>query len=106
MMILRGSAPFDCVRNASAYSLYWLADKLSRPQEDFTIDKLPDLIHMPSIIEMTHLSSIKISHPWQIAPLFKAHFLQQLETSLIAFQDNRKDVPDPERRTSCQGVRY
>src|SRR5215213_11007657 len=63
-------------------------------------------LHMPPIVKMPHLVSIEVGHSRQVAPLLKAHFLQQPEAGLIAFQYNRKNMPDLQRGTSRQRVPY
>jgi hypothetical protein len=71
------------------------------------VEELAELclsLHVSSIVEMPHLLAIEVSHSRQIPPLFKAHFLQQLETCLIAFQDNREEMPDLNRRTCHNGM--
>lgn len=48
---------------------------------------------------MPYFFSIEDSYPRQVAPLFEAHFFQQADTCFIAFEDNRKQMPDLQRRT-------
>ena len=59
---------------------------------------------MPPVIEMSYFFSIEVRHSRQVAPLCKAHFLQQPETRLVALQDDCKEMMDPERRASRQRV--
>jgi hypothetical protein len=59
-------------------------------------------LHVPPVVKVSHLFSIEVRYSWQVSPLFKAHFLQQAETRLITFQDDGKEMPDLQRRTSRQ----
>ena len=62
------------------------------------------LLHVPPVVKVPHLFSVEIRHSRQVAPLFKAGFLQQLEARLITFQYNGKEMPDLKGRASRQGV--
>jgi hypothetical protein len=53
---------------------------------------------------VAHFRSIEIGDLRQVTPSLKAHLLQQAQAGLIAFQNDRKEVPDPERRTGVQRV--
>lgn len=81
-----------------------------RFQRDFAeattkgIIRLCFILHVSPVVKMPHLFPIEVCYSGQVAPLFKAHFPQQLEARIIAFQDNCKDVPDLERGTRGQCV--
>ena len=60
------------------------------------------ILHVPPEVKVSHLFSIEVRYSWQVPPLFEAHFLQQAEARLIAFQYNGKEMPDLQRRTGRQ----
>ena len=54
---------------------------------------------MPPVVKMSYFFSIEVSDLRQVSPLFKTHFLEQLQACFITFQDYCKKVPDLPRGT-------
>jgi len=59
---------------------------------------------VPAVVQVAHFPSIEIGNLRHVTPSLKAHILQQAQAGLIAFQNDRKEVPDPEHRTGVQRV--